>query len=222
MNTKFALSLLVLFMVAVTGCKKEDTEPTTQQNQNNQNNNNNNNPPATPYSANEKLVEATSDFYIIADIEGLPGQTKINCQKSNASCDGFASNCGIYHGYGFLSNSAKGSQKAGGLFAFGPSVVSEDGKTVNTGVCKYYASGAKSTDKIVDVNVTVIDGVYEQVNEAMGGGATASFEVTSFEKNTAGKGVIKGRFNLRARHYIPQSGYKYIDVKNGIFKFTFS
>ncbi len=129
------LSLLITFLA---GCKKEEVAlpPTTEEEQQQQN-------IVLNFSANEALVKSSSDFYLIADVEGMAGVTKLNIQDRKSTCF-----------YGWSFNACPGASHCAGNFDFNYNI---SGVTQKCEVeCGYYGTGEGRTGLITAQNTKFI------------------------------------------------------------------
>lgn len=65
----------LLVLLTISACKKEATDIKDKDDDKN-------NPPYSPFAANDSLISANASVYIIADVQGLPGITKMNKQDT--------------------------------------------------------------------------------------------------------------------------------------------
>ena len=134
-------TITMLLLIVLAGCKKEkDLAPpstTTQPPTTNQ-------PPtvALNFAPNEALIKLSSDFYLIADVEGLTGVTLINFQDDKNSCQ-----------YGWGSNVCPGKSSCDGRFTF-PCTISG-----TTSSCRFEA-GYKGTGEGRSGLITQANSIY--------------------------------------------------------------
>lgn len=142
----------ILFLIFISGCKKDedlDIKNTTNNTTNTTTEEEPENTIPLNFTANEALIKSSSDFYLIADVEGLTGITKLNIQERAMTCE-----------YGWSSNACPGKSHCSGNFDFKQTV---NGSSKNCSLeAGYYGTGEGRTGLITDANTRFITTAKEE------------------------------------------------------------
>ncbi|MEI6122020.1 MAG: hypothetical protein WCQ95_00190 [Bacteroidota bacterium] len=204
---KKLLFILVLSAAVFASCKKEDstttddTTPVT---------------PVDPLAANIALIAPGAEFYLIADVSGIPGVSKINWQLSTVPGSKTSAYSGLCSGNQYHTGYIVGHDVQPNYFWFvilfqttGP-----DGFTnlVHTGNYSY----CTPADVVNGVDISFMDSNSDEWrcqylnNNTL---STSNFKVTKYEF-VGGYQYLEAQFNCKLQKYTGES----IILSNAVFK----
>jgi hypothetical protein len=203
---KHSLLIVLLFTITLFSCKKEDntTTPT-------------NNTPADPYAENLALVSTDAEFYLIADVSGIAGVTKINWQLSTVAGSKTQAYNGLCNGNEYHAGYIVGHDVQPNYFWF--VILSQT--TAASGYTGLVHTGSHAfctpSDHVNGIDISYLDSNYDDWrcnyidNTTI---STSNFNVTKYE-NVGGTTYLEAKFNCKLQKSSSSNG---IILSNAIFK----
>ena len=212
-NTSMKQLLLIsaLLLLGLASCKKDEapvtvTDPPPT-----------NNPPVDPWAENMALVTPGAEYYLIADVSGIPGITKINWQASTVSGSKSQAFNGVCNGNEYHTGYIVGHDVQPDYFWF----VVFFQTTASSGFTNLVHTGdydfCTPSDDVNGIDISYLDAAYDEWrckyidNNAV---ASSSFEVTKKE-TVGGVTAIEARFNCQLKKY---SGTTVVTLSNAVFR----
>jgi hypothetical protein len=201
-------SLLILLFITVTffSCKKDDnnTPPVD-------------NTPVDPYAANTALITPGADFYLIADVSGMTGVTKINWQASTVSGSKTQAYNGLCNGNEYHTGYIVGHDVQPNYFwfciLFQTTAASGYTDLVHTGDYSF----CTSADAVNGIDFSFTDSNYNEWRCVYVNNNTisaSSFKVTKYE-NVGGTQYLEVHFNCTLKKSVSSNS---IVLSNAVFK----
>jgi hypothetical protein len=203
---------LLLLAVAFTSCKKDNPEPEPQPETPGVNPT-----PTDPYAANLALINPGAEYYLIADVSGIPGVTKINWQLSTVPGSKTDAFNGVCNGNEYHTGYIVGHDVQPDYFWF----VVFFQTTASTGFNNLVHTGdydfCTPADPKNGVDISFLDASYYDWrcryvdNNAL---QSSNFKVTKME-TTGGETAIEARFNCQLKR---SSTSAVITLSNAVFR----
>jgi hypothetical protein len=200
-------SLLALLFIAVTffGCKKDNDSNTPD------------NTPTDPYAANTALIAPGAAFYLIADVTGMTGVTKINWQASTVSGSKTQAYNGLCNGNQYHTGYIVGHDVQPNYFwfciLFQTTAASGYTNLIHTGDYTF----STSSDAVNGIGFSFTDTNYDEWrcdylnNNSI---TTSNFKVTKYE-NVGGTQYLEAHFNCTLKKSSSSSS---VVLSNAVFK----